>query len=373
MTHAFSLWNSKQDFLRDLFNERERAAKLLKLEYESAVKIQAWFRGIRLRAYLNHLNNSATVIQKYWRGYVACGIFREMVSSTLKQMREAQYNAMATLIQKTWRGYFVRKYVHNFYARKRYLEGVVETNMQMLEGLYEFEDMVLANDAKKQAEKEKNERVMLATRNHFMLSTHQSAGVYKQSHCKEMREIEWIMRDLKSTDISAILRKQSPEFQSPTFTCMDSPRDQSQLTRTYTYTEQISIASATTNPSPLHTTLTASKKPQGPFKSLDQVQKLKSRPFKPTLRVSTDFYSVDKARESMLLKEEVKQVIAEPFLPFKTVRHAHVPMLHSSSKYGSVKYGTEHFRDDDMECAPKERFKTVLPPIKVFDQANSSF
>ena len=31
-------------------------------------------------------------------------------------------------IQRRWRGFFVRKYVHNFYARKTYLEGVSRKN-----------------------------------------------------------------------------------------------------------------------------------------------------------------------------------------------------------------------------------------------------
>lgn len=31
-------------------------------------------------------------------------------------------------IQRVWRGFYVRKYIHNFYARKNYLEGVVIKN-----------------------------------------------------------------------------------------------------------------------------------------------------------------------------------------------------------------------------------------------------
>lgn len=31
-------------------------------------------------------------------------------------------------IQKLWRGVYVRKYIHNFYARKNYLDGVSRIN-----------------------------------------------------------------------------------------------------------------------------------------------------------------------------------------------------------------------------------------------------
>ena len=34
----------------------------------------------------------------------------------------------ALQIQKIWRGYYTRKYIHNYYSRKQYLEGLVIKN-----------------------------------------------------------------------------------------------------------------------------------------------------------------------------------------------------------------------------------------------------
>ena len=31
-------------------------------------------------------------------------------------------------VQRRWRGFYTRKYIHNFYAMKRYLEGLMRTN-----------------------------------------------------------------------------------------------------------------------------------------------------------------------------------------------------------------------------------------------------
>ena len=42
----------------------------------------------------------------------------------LRALRMAVYDAAAISIQKMWRGYYCRKYIHNFYARKAYLEAV---------------------------------------------------------------------------------------------------------------------------------------------------------------------------------------------------------------------------------------------------------
>ncbi|KAI6660787.1 Spermatogenesis-associated protein 17 [Oopsacas minuta] len=373
MTHIILCINQKHQLMTDIFIAKEQAADQLKNEFYSAVKIQAWFRGVRLRAYIKHLNNSATIIQKHWRSYMARGIFRRMVSSTLEQMRIAHYNTMATVIQKVWRGYYVRKHVHNFYARQRYLEAIVDINNYVLEDLYKYEDIVIAKAEKSRAEKLENDRLLKATRNHFMLSTNQSAGVYALSKCRENNEIELIMRNLTSHDIENIRQKNSPDYYSPS-ACTAPSRDLYNSANSDTPSYDASLASESSKQSPLPKIVTSSRKQQGPFKSIEQVEMIKSKPLQPTLRVSTDFYSVEKARYSMIAKEEVKQVIDDRFSPFKTVRHTHVPMLHTESQYSTLKYGNAHFREEDeSRLTLKDRFKTVLPPIKVFDHANSSF
>ncbi|KAJ3593237.1 hypothetical protein NHX12_005572, partial [Muraenolepis orangiensis] len=50
------------------------------------------------------------------------------------------YNEMAVRIQCTWRGFYVRKYIHNFYTRKRYMEGLATKHEQVRRGLDEIED-----------------------------------------------------------------------------------------------------------------------------------------------------------------------------------------------------------------------------------------
>ena len=370
MTHIISLVNERHHILSEIFRLAGEAATQLEKEFNSAVKIQAWYRGVRLRAYLQYLHSSATVIQKQWRAFVARGIFRRLVASTLQDMRVLHYNTMATVIQKVWRGYYVRKHVHNFYARQRYLEAVVLMNACTLEDLYNYEEDVLANAAKSRADKLESDRILKATRNHFMLSTNQSAGVFGLSKCKENSEIEMIMRKLKSREIETILQKNSAEFNTSSV-CTAASRHMYSSAKSNTSSYEASIVSGTSKQSPLPKILTTNKIMQGPFKPIEEVDTIKNRPLHPTLRVSTDFYSVEKERERMVATEEVGQVIDERFSPFKTVRHIYVPMLHTQSKYGSLKYGTEHFREEDeSKLVLRDRFKTVLPSIKVFDQTN---
>uniref|UniRef100_A0A8I3W4R2 Uncharacterized protein n=1 Tax=Callithrix jacchus TaxID=9483 RepID=A0A8I3W4R2_CALJA len=39
-------------------------------ENDAAVKIQSWFRGCQVRAYIRHLHRTVTIIQKWWRSFL---------------------------------------------------------------------------------------------------------------------------------------------------------------------------------------------------------------------------------------------------------------------------------------------------------------
>ena len=45
-------------------------------EYCAAMKIQSWFRGERVRAYLRYLHECATLIQKCYRGHLGRKLYR---------------------------------------------------------------------------------------------------------------------------------------------------------------------------------------------------------------------------------------------------------------------------------------------------------
>lgn len=48
-------------------------------EYKAAVRIQSWFRGCRIRAYLKHLHQNATEIQRCYRGYTGRKDYRRVL------------------------------------------------------------------------------------------------------------------------------------------------------------------------------------------------------------------------------------------------------------------------------------------------------
>ncbi|XP_020661063.1 spermatogenesis-associated protein 17 isoform X3 [Pogona vitticeps] len=155
-------------FLRNRYVDEYR-----KTEYDAAVKIQSWFRGCKVRAYIRHLNKMMVFIQKWWRGYLGRKKFRKMVKTAYFIMKMNFYNEMAVRIQKRWRGYYIRKYIHNYYALKKYLEAIALNNEMVRKELDEFAEMKEKEEAKKALEREEKKKDYLARKMHYLLSTEQ--------------------------------------------------------------------------------------------------------------------------------------------------------------------------------------------------------
>ncbi|CAI2737847.1 unnamed protein product, partial [Dicrocoelium dendriticum] len=124
MTNRALLLDVFDKFSKELSEEYKRANAVRVFEFQAAIKIQAWFRGIRLRCYLKFLSSCCVIIQKNWRGYLGRKQYRFVLSEAVHKMHANGYHNCATKIQSTWKGYYSRKYYFNFYARKAYLESI---------------------------------------------------------------------------------------------------------------------------------------------------------------------------------------------------------------------------------------------------------
>ncbi|TPP64649.1 hypothetical protein FGIG_11479 [Fasciola gigantica] len=126
MTHQKLLGAYLQQFNTELSTTYKKSDTLRNEEYEAAVKIQAWFRGIRTRCYLKILHANTILIQKNWRGFLGRREYRKVLAAAVVQLRNEMYHRCATKIQSACRGYLTRRYKFNFYARKVYLDALKE-------------------------------------------------------------------------------------------------------------------------------------------------------------------------------------------------------------------------------------------------------
>ena len=87
-----------------------------------AIRIQAWWRGHLVRKAIRNLHKKATIIQSAFRRQKGKELFANIVDKTLDTMKHKFYHQMATRIQTMWRGFHTRKFIHNYYARKKYFD-----------------------------------------------------------------------------------------------------------------------------------------------------------------------------------------------------------------------------------------------------------
>ncbi|GLD58296.1 spermatogenesis-associated protein 17 isoform X1 [Lates japonicus] len=141
MAELLKIRSEAEEFLKEYFLRNSQAEENRQKENQAATRIQSWFRACKVRAYLSHLHKKAIIIQKIWRGFTARARFRQMVKAAYFIMKMNFYEEMAVRIQRRWRGFFVRRYIHNFYARKSYLEGLSRKNELVRRELDEHEEL----------------------------------------------------------------------------------------------------------------------------------------------------------------------------------------------------------------------------------------
>ncbi|XP_018422607.1 PREDICTED: spermatogenesis-associated protein 17 [Nanorana parkeri] len=334
----------------EYFRQCRAAEENRPAEYAAAVVIQSWFRGCRVRAYLRYLNRMVTVIQKWWRGYLARKYFRKKVKTAYFIMKMNFYNDMAVRIQKMWWGYYVRKYVHNYYALKRYLEGVAIKNSLVRKELEEYATMKEKEKLRRYLEKEEHRKNHEARKMHYLLSTEQVASVFNSPYRQYPDEMEFRLqraRPLSHRDLS----KKSNDS--------DGFVDWSDCRHPFTF------PTASLLP-PIN-----KKKPQGPFRDVGEVLQQRYRPLEPTLRVATSFTSVEEARKVIKWQEWTKGFQDDIFSPFASLHKnkPYEPLIHTSTEYKRIPYGSQHFRGEEpAKWVAKKDFQATFTPIPLFNK-----
>ncbi|XP_069624588.1 spermatogenesis-associated protein 17 [Ranitomeya imitator] len=321
------------------------------MEYQAAVVIQSWFRGCRVRGYLRHLSSMTTVIQKWWRGYQARKYFRSKVKTAYFIMKMNFYNEMAVRIQKRWRGYYIRKYVHNYYALKKYLEGVAMKNNFVRKELEEYSEMRNREKLKKSAESAERVKEQRARKLHYLVSTEQIAGVFNSPYRQHPDEMEFRLKRARPLSHREIPKKEN-DIGFVDWTDCRHP---------YSF--------PTTQPLPP----IGRKKPQGPFRDPAEVLRQRYKPLEPTLRVATSFSSPEEARKELKRQEWMKGFQEDRFSPFSSFHKnkAYEPLLHTSTEYKQI---PDLFRDEDqVKWISHKDFHTIFTPIPLFDKYGRTY
>lgn len=339
-----------------LVQKSREAADAIEKEYNAAVKIQSWFRGCRVRAYLEHLRVAAIVIQRNYRGHVGRAEYRRKLKVILNKMRSDHYHKMAIKIQRCWRAYFVRRYVFDYYAYRRFLLGLMIKNEQVRTSLEEEWKLKEDQRTKRECITREMQAQDHAKRHHYLLGTATRDGIFKKLDDKSPHPLEDRMRSIKfAPPLGYRIRSHSKSVTSEP-SHLTSSRDEETKEK------------ATEGFLPPLVRL------QGPFKSPEKVRELKIKSLCPTLRVATKYDSAEVARSKVKAEDWAKRINDIDFKRFPRRRRTYDPLLHTSSPYGKTPHGSKHFRDyTPSKHISNNSFKTVIPSAPTFESISSSF
>ncbi|XP_051795874.1 spermatogenesis-associated protein 17 isoform X3 [Acanthochromis polyacanthus] len=197
MVELLKIGSEITEFPKELFYRNSQVEDTRQRENQVATQIQSWFRACKVRAYLSHLHKKAIIIQKIWRGFTARARVRQMVKAAYFIMKMNFYEEMAVRIQRRWRGFFQRKYIHNFYARKSYLEGVAIKNILVRRKLDKLNEVQKRERDCRAMVKEQEGKVYQAQRLHHLMSTKQCPGVFNSPFRQAPHEMELLLRQVK--------------------------------------------------------------------------------------------------------------------------------------------------------------------------------
>ncbi|KAM6165902.1 spermatogenesis-associated protein 17 [Erethizon dorsatum] len=330
----------------DEFREKENCA---------AIKIQSWFRGCQVRAYIRYLHRVAIIIQKWWRGYLSRKYYRLTVEVAYYTMKMDLYNAMAVRIQRRWRAYKVRKFCFNYFCFKEYLRAVSEANDAMREVLQEFADVQESEEKKAKLEREEKQREKEARKMHYLLSTKQIPGIYN-SPFREKPD----PRELQLQKAKPLVSQRRRVAQKPSVSLND----------------WLACTSARSFPRSDILPPINRKPCQGPFRDIREVLEQRYKPLEPTLRQSQPLDELKQARGQLRRQEWVRNIHDKTFLPFSShhKKEKYMPSMLSSSKYDPSSSRKQDFRSENpRKWICDKDFQTVFPSFDLFSKYGKSY
>ncbi|XP_011842791.1 PREDICTED: spermatogenesis-associated protein 17 [Mandrillus leucophaeus] len=290
-------------------------------ENDAAVKIQSWFRGCQVRAYIRHLNRIVTIIQKWWRSFLGRKQYQLTVQVAYYTMMMNLYNAMA----------------------------VRETNDAIRKALEEFAEMKEREEKKANLEREEKKRNYQARKMHYLLSTKQIPGIYNSPFRKEPDPWELQLQKAKP------LTHRRPKVKQKDSTSLN---------------DWLACTSARSFPRSEILPPINRKQCQGPFRDITEVLEQRYKPLEPTLWVAEPINELKLAREELRREQWVRNVNDNMFLPFSSYHknEKYIPSMHLSSKYCPISHKEQFRSENPKKWICDKDFQTVLPSFELFSK-----
>ena len=165
------------------FYAATQAAETARPSEEAACRrLQAAWRGRTARVLVTYWAHHGLIVERITRGHLGRQQARlARIARDVRLQREF-FDAFATTIQLRFRAFHSRKYLHNFYARRAYVDAVVHKGEALKAQLQQHLESQVVAKTTEQESKGRETVTRLATRLHHLRSTASCAGIYNSPY-----------------------------------------------------------------------------------------------------------------------------------------------------------------------------------------------
>ena len=154
----------------------------LDTETTAAVSIERVHRGAMVRGWKTGMIAASIQVQRVFRGYMGRKKAHAANSQRIKDGRLGFFHYSASIIQKSYRGFYSRRYYHDFFARKSYIQEVIIKSEKLRTELANHRQELLERDAQMQEEQAREEFQRVTENLHHLLSTKCQPGIYNSPY-----------------------------------------------------------------------------------------------------------------------------------------------------------------------------------------------
>ncbi|CAM6088166.1 unnamed protein product [Calypogeia fissa] len=166
------------DLINSYFDVTQDAEEHRVQETDAAVMIQCAWRRKAAWLWLKSMHTQATRIQKCYRGHLHRCYAKEVCRRVDKFLRLIYFGKNAIVIQRHFRGFYSRKYKHNFYKRKAYIERVVKVGTEVRVSLKRSYLEQMEREQEEATKNVKREIDNFIESSHFRVGTESKKGAF---------------------------------------------------------------------------------------------------------------------------------------------------------------------------------------------------
>jgi len=148
------------------------------VESDAALRLQRTFRMHMAKRYLRFRVKATTHMQRACRGHIGRKLFRKLGDDFLASQRMEYFNVCAGKVQALYRGFRSRKYVHDFYVRKAYLQSVLSRGDELRQELEVHHEQHVLQQQMQEANEKQAAFESVVGNLHHLISTKSCPGVY---------------------------------------------------------------------------------------------------------------------------------------------------------------------------------------------------